>query len=139
MSDTIAKHQITLIGAALQNAGRVVSADEISWIGYAGILFREYERICRALANTGIGGIFDEFVDPADAIEQMALHIKQLEGEKGKIWRRIECDYCARQWIAVFNDGTPFLECPSCHKMIAVRVGVLSDQRSAAPSGQEPR
>lgn len=34
----------------------------------------------RALRECGIAGIFDEFRDPADAITQMALRIRELEG-----------------------------------------------------------
>ncbi len=39
----------------------------------------ELERAQQALDNTGIAGIMDEFYDLPDAIEQMALRIRQLE------------------------------------------------------------
>lgn len=39
----------------------------------------ELARIQQALDATGIGGIMDIFADPADAIIQMALHIRDME------------------------------------------------------------
>lgn len=42
----------------------------------------EQEKISRALTDSGIGGIFDVFENPADAITQMGLYIKELESRR---------------------------------------------------------
>ncbi len=45
-------------------------------------LRQDRDRVNVALESTGIGGIFDEFHDPADAITQMAQHIRRLESDE---------------------------------------------------------
>lgn len=41
----------------------------------------ETHRIAEALKSTGLGGIYDTFTDPADAIVQMSTYIAHLKGE----------------------------------------------------------
>lgn len=42
-------------------------------------------RFNETLRQTGIAGIYDTFNNPADAISQMAQHIKELTAERNKL------------------------------------------------------
>ncbi len=45
-------------------------------------LLNEMNAICAALNTCGIGGIYDEFHSPVDAITQMVDYIKELDKER---------------------------------------------------------
>ena len=43
------------------------------------ILMKQLQSIYKTLDECGIDGIYSDFQDPADAIQQMAYRIKELE------------------------------------------------------------
>lgn len=48
----------------------------------------EAQRVRVAVANCGIAGIYDDFADPVDAIQQMARYIKDHDNGDGSGWTR---------------------------------------------------